>query len=86
MRGVIRNVLADPERQELVYRNVAKLVRPPGVQRAEVRALTVDEARRLVEVIEGAIPSHAASSDAWDTAAGSGGCAARIVALPLGSR
>ena len=53
MHGLIRNVLADAEREELVYRNVAKLVRPPGVQRAEVRALTVDEARRLVAVIKG---------------------------------
>ncbi len=32
---------------------MAKLVRPPGVQRAEVRALTVEEARRLVAVIKG---------------------------------
>jgi integrase len=53
MHGLIRNVLADAEREELVYRNVAKLVRPPGVQRAEVRALTVEEARRLVAVIKG---------------------------------
>lgn len=52
MHGLIRNVLADAEREELVYRNVAKLVRPPSVQRDEVRVLTVDEARRLVALIK----------------------------------
>lgn len=37
IHGLIRNVLADAEREELVYRNVAKLVRPPSVRREEVR-------------------------------------------------
>lgn len=53
MHGLIRNALADAEREDLIYRNVAKQVRPPGVQRAEVRVLTVDEARRLVAAISG---------------------------------
>lgn len=53
MHGLIRNALADAEREELVYRNVAKLVRPPSVRREEVRVLTVEEARRLVASIKG---------------------------------
>jgi hypothetical protein len=31
---------ADAEREELVHRNVAKLVRPPNVSRDEARVLT----------------------------------------------
>jgi len=53
MHALIRNVLADAEREELVHRNVAKLVRPPRAQRQEVRALTVENALRLVRVIRG---------------------------------
>jgi len=51
MHALIRNVLADAEREELVHRNVAKLVRPPRVRREEVRVLTTEDARRLVGVI-----------------------------------
>lgn len=51
MHALIRNVLADAEREELVHRNVAKLVRPPRAQRQKVHALTVEDARRLVRVI-----------------------------------
>jgi site-specific recombinase XerC len=46
MHALIRNSLADAEREELVHRNVAKLVRPPSVRREEVRVLTVEDARR----------------------------------------
>ena len=53
MHALIRNVLADAEREELVHRNVAKLVRPPSVARGEVRVLTVEDARRLVGIIRG---------------------------------
>jgi integrase len=53
MHALIRNVLADAEREGLVYRNVAKLVRPPRADREEVSALTVDDARRLLRVIKG---------------------------------
>jgi integrase len=53
MHALIRNVLADAEREELVYRNVARLVRPPSVTRDEVRVLTVDEARHLVAMVSG---------------------------------
>jgi integrase len=53
MHALIRNVLADAEREELVHRNVAKLVRPPRAQREEVRVLAVEDARRLVGVIRG---------------------------------
>jgi integrase len=53
MHALIRNALADAEREQLVYRNVAKLVRPPNAQREEVRVLTVEDARRLVGVVQG---------------------------------
>jgi len=45
MHALIRNALADAEREELVHRNVAKLVRPPRARREEVRVLTVEDAR-----------------------------------------
>lgn len=53
MHALIRNVLADAEREELVHRNVAKLVRPPSVHREEVHAVTVEEAKRLVGAVRG---------------------------------
>jgi integrase len=53
MHALIRNSLADAEREDLVHRNVAKLVRPPSARREEVRVLTVEDARRLVDVIQG---------------------------------
>jgi integrase len=53
MHALIRNALADAEREELVHRNVAKQVRPPVTQREEVRVLAVEDARRLVGVIRG---------------------------------
>lgn len=53
IHGLIRNVLGDAEREELLSRNPAKLVKPPALQRDERRALTIDEARRLLESIRG---------------------------------
>lgn len=53
IHGLIRNVLADAEREELIYRNPAKLVRPPALERAERRALTLPDARRLIQSIRG---------------------------------
>jgi integrase len=53
MHALVRNTLADAEREELVHRNVAKLVRPPNVTRDEVRVLTIEDARRLVGTIRG---------------------------------
>jgi len=53
VHGLIRNVLSDAEREELTPRNVAKLVRPPALHRSERRGLSMLEARRLIEVVEG---------------------------------
>ncbi|SEH03503.1 Site-specific recombinase XerD [Nonomuraea solani] len=51
IHGLIRNALADAEREELIHRNVAKLVKPPSIRREEARVLTIEEAKKLVEVI-----------------------------------
>lgn len=48
LHATLRRALEDAVRDELVPRNVAKLVRGPRVVRAEVRPLTVDEARALL--------------------------------------
>lgn len=53
IHGVIRNALGDAEREELVHRNAARVVRPPAIRQVERRALTVDEARRLLDVLRG---------------------------------
>ncbi|GAA1797252.1 site-specific integrase [Planosporangium flavigriseum] len=53
VHGLIRNALGDAEREELVHRNVARAVRPPSMKRPERRALTVEEARRLLGVLKG---------------------------------
>ncbi|MEV7012258.1 site-specific integrase [Streptosporangium sp. NPDC051022] len=53
VHGLIRNALGDAEREELVHRNVAKLVKPPSVRREEARGLTIEEAKRLLTAIEG---------------------------------
>ncbi|MGJ6962781.1 tyrosine-type recombinase/integrase [Streptosporangium sp. G11] len=52
IHGLIRNTLADAEREELVHRNVAKLVKTPAVRREEARVLTIEEARWLLDVIK----------------------------------
>jgi len=53
IHGLIRNALADAERHELIARNVAKAVRPPSIRRHEQRFLTIEEAKRLVDVVKG---------------------------------
>jgi integrase len=46
--GLLRNALGDAERLELVPRNVARSVRPPASTKGRVRALSPEEARRLL--------------------------------------
>ena len=53
IHAMVRNVLADAEREELVARNAAKLVRPPALTRPERRALTMKEAQALLASIRG---------------------------------
>ena len=53
VHSLIRNALADAEREELVYRNVARAVRPPALNRQERRAMTIEEGRRLVDALRG---------------------------------
>ena len=67
LHAVLRRALVTAERWGLVSRNVAKLVDPPRAPRHEIRPLTPDQARRLIE---------AAASDRyralWVTALGTG--------------
>jgi integrase len=53
VHGLIRNALADAEREELIYRNVARAVRPPAQRRQERRSLSLEEAKRLLAVLRG---------------------------------
>lgn len=53
IHGLLRNALADAERLDLVGRNVAKAVKTPKVPRTEVRGLTTEQARRLLDVLAG---------------------------------
>ncbi|HEX5595760.1 MAG TPA: tyrosine-type recombinase/integrase, partial [Micromonosporaceae bacterium] len=53
IHGLVRNALGDAEREELVHRNAARAVRPPAMRQVERRALTKDEARRLLDVLRG---------------------------------
>lgn len=53
IHGMIRNVLGDAMREELLHRNPALAVRAPSVRQQERRALTVEEARRLIGTIRG---------------------------------
>jgi len=53
VHGLIRNILADAEREELISRNPARAVRPPSAQTIERSALTIEDARRLIEAIRG---------------------------------
>src|SRR5262249_6486760 len=53
IHGMIRNILGDPVREELIVRNAAWLVRPPSVRHVERPMLSVDDARRLIEAIRG---------------------------------
>jgi len=67
LHAVLRRALVTAERWGLVTRNVAKLVDPPRVPRYEIRPLTPEQARRLIET---------ASDDRlralWITALGTG--------------
>jgi integrase len=49
IRAVLRSALSQAVREGLVQRNVAALVRPPRAARREVTALTVEEARSLLQ-------------------------------------
>ncbi len=53
IHGMIRNVLADAEREKLVHRNAARAVRAPSVRPVERQVLAVEDARRLIESIRG---------------------------------
>jgi len=48
-RATLRRALADAERDGLVMRNVAALSRPPKIERHEIRVLSADETRTLLE-------------------------------------
>jgi integrase len=49
--AVLRRALQDAERWGKVSRNVARLVSPPRVERPEIRPLTAEQARVLVDAI-----------------------------------
>lgn len=53
VHGLLRNALADAEREELIGRNAAKLVRPPALYQPERRTLTLEEARHPLDTIQG---------------------------------
>jgi integrase len=48
-RTTLRMILRDAERDGIVARNVAALARPPRIIRHELRVLTADETRRLLD-------------------------------------
>lgn len=50
---VLRTALSEAVRDELVHRNVAKLVQGPEFDEEEVEPLSVDEAQRILEVAKG---------------------------------
>lgn len=51
-RAVLRSMLADAERDQLVHRNVAALVKGPRVERQEVVPWSPDEAHRFLASLE----------------------------------
>ncbi len=53
MRAVLRRALAQAEREGLVPRNVAALSQPARLDQPEGRALTVAQARQLLDTAEG---------------------------------
>jgi integrase len=53
MRAVLRRALAQAERKGLIRRNVAALSQPPRVPQPEGRALSIDQAQRLLETARG---------------------------------
>lgn len=52
-RAVLRTMLADAERDQLVHRNVAALVKGPRVERQEVVPWTQEEAGQFLASLEG---------------------------------
>src|SRR5215467_13791593 len=50
---LMRNALADAYRMELVTRNVATQVKPPPLSRERRPGMTIDDARRLLDVLTG---------------------------------
>ncbi|MCT1619302.1 tyrosine-type recombinase/integrase [Janibacter hoylei] len=52
-RAVLRSMLADAERDQLIHRNVAALVKGPRVEREEVVPWTADEAGQFLASLEG---------------------------------
>ncbi len=52
-RAVLRSMLADAEREEVVHRNVAALVKGPRVERQEVVPWNVDQAMRFLASVRG---------------------------------
>ena len=52
-RAVLRSMLADAERDQLIHRNVAALVKGPRVEREEVVPWTADEAGTFLDSLEG---------------------------------
>ncbi len=53
LRGVLRQALGHAERMDLVFRNVARLARPPRIPRRPVSPLTVEQARTFLAAIRG---------------------------------
>ncbi len=53
VRSVLRSALSEAERQELVPRNVARLVRLPTPPRKEVQPLTEEQTRAFLRAVEG---------------------------------
>lgn len=53
VHATLRKALSDAEADELVIRNVAKVVPAPSAARPEVRPLTLAQARHLLEVVRG---------------------------------
>jgi integrase len=51
VHATLRKALSDAEADELVVRNVAKVVPPPSAPRPEVEALTLDQARTLLAAV-----------------------------------
>jgi integrase len=53
LRAVLRRALAQAEREQLVPRNVAALSQPAKLGQPDGRALTVDQARKLLDTARG---------------------------------
>ena len=51
VHGVLRNLLSEAMREELIERNVAKVVRAPSLERVEVQPWSPEEAHRFLAAI-----------------------------------